>query len=175
MALIARSPGNFSPSFDFRAHNTSAGGRVPSPEDLFPVDPHLREAIHSAIQRSSRQQRAVDDAPVAPALFAEWPVGGDDVCFAVPLLAEHFLRIGFCCFWMGIGQSGFKHRPPPTRSVVMPISSYPFLQASRTSLTFRGILKRYYRWGHVCEFAAVFLRGFPCLRALSSILAAWIP
>jgi riboflavin synthase len=41
----------------------------------------------------------------------------------------------------------------------MPISSYLFLRASRTSLTFRGILKRYCRTALVRTFRAAFSRG----------------
>jgi hypothetical protein len=147
------------------------GVRLPSKPYFLSIRICDRKSIPQ-LSAPPRQQRAVDDAPVAPALFAKRPVRGDNVGLAVPLFAEHFLRIGFCRFWMGIGQFGFKHRPPPTRSVVMPISSYLFLQAvkdfahvsgyPRTSLPI-GMFWRILR-PRSCEVSQ-------CLRALSNILA----
>lgn len=67
-----------------------------------------------------RQKRAINHTPVAPTFFAVRPVGNHDVGVAILYRAEHFLRMRLCGLRMRIGQFGFKHGPPWTRSAACP-------------------------------------------------------
>jgi hypothetical protein len=66
----------------------------------FLSDSRLRQTAHSATYRSGWEERAINHSPIAPTLFAKWPVRHDDSRFATSLQAIHFLRESLCAFRM---------------------------------------------------------------------------